>query len=121
MRKHYTVHFSWERFDVRKALAVVLLVLVTCFSAVFVTARPAEAEKNRTETHKYYTGITVRQGDTLYQIADEQLRKDETSAFYKNRRAYMQEVIDLNRLNNADYLLAGQKLIVPYYSDTERI
>ena len=120
MRERYTLRFAWERFDAKKASVVVLLVLVTCFSAFFLTARPAEAERNHTEARKYYTGITVRQGDTLYKIAEEQLGRDENPSHYKNSRTYMKEVIELNKLNNADYLLAGQKLVIPYYSYEEK-
>ena len=115
--KSYSVRIAWERFDVKRAVIAIILVLICCFSALFITARPAVAEKRSQEAYKYYTGITVRPGDTLWSIAEEQFKNNrQTASSYKGVRSYMKEVISLNNLNDGNYLLAGQKLIVPYYS-----
>lgn len=115
--KSYSVRIAWERFDVKRAVIAIILVLICCFSALFITARPAVAEKRAQEAYKYYTGITVRPGDTLWSIAEEQFKNNrQTASSYKGVRSYMKEVISLNDLNDGNYLLAGQKLIVPYYS-----
>ena len=117
MTKTYTIRIAWERFNVKKAFLAVFLVLGCCFAAIFFTARPAIAEKRQTgELYKYYTAITVQQGDTLWSIAERQLSSKENSSEYKGTRSYMKEVVSLNKLDNGNYLLAGQKLIVPYYS-----
>ena len=116
MRERYTVRIAWERFDWKKAFLVIALVLSCCISAIFITARPAVAGKQRREVYKYYTAITVQQGDTLWSIAEEQLHDKLTASEYKGSRSYMKEVISLNDLRDGNYLLAGQKLIVPYYS-----
>ena len=117
MVRSYCIRIAWERFELKKAIWTGILVLICCFSALFFTARPAVAEKKQQqELHKYYTNITVRQGDTLWAIAEDQLADEATSAAYKSRRSFIKEVISLNHLKDGNYLLAGQKLIVPYYS-----
>ena len=52
---------------------------------------------------KYYTSITVETGETLWSLADEYINYD--------------EVQSINHLDGAGTLMAGQTLIVPYYSD----
>ena len=117
MLRSYSIRIAWERFDFRKAILAVILVLSCCFTALFITAKPAVAEKKQTnELHKYYTSITVQQGDTLWAIAEDRLADKQTSGSYKSTRSYMKEIIALNNLKDGNYLLAGQKLIVPYYS-----
>ncbi len=117
MERSYCIRIAWERFELKKAIWTGILVLICCFSALFCTARPAVAEKKQQhELYKYYTNITVQQGDTLWAIAEKQLADEDTSTAYKNKRSFIKEVISLNHLKDGNYLLAGQKLIVPYYS-----
>ena len=124
MTKAYRVRIAWERFNGTRALVTAALVLVLCLAAFFFTARPAVAGKTTAEKqvqrplHKYYTAITVRQGDTLWSIAERQLEEEDNASEYAGTRAYMKEVITLNKLKNGNYLLAGQKLIIPYYADS---
>lgn len=61
---------------------------------------------------KYYTEIEVEYGDTLWSIAQEY--KD---SHYNSTMQYIKEVISINHLSG-DLVKEGQKLIVPYYSDT---
>ena len=64
-----------------------------------------------------YKVVEIKYGDTLWSIAEEQFKNNrQTASSYKGVRSYMKEVISLNDLNDGNYLLAGQKLIVPYYS-----
>ncbi len=62
---------------------------------------------------KYYTGITVNAGDNLWSIADQYI--DYTQ--YKDKIAYINEVYSINNLENESEICAGQRLIVPYYSE----
>lgn len=61
---------------------------------------------------KYYTGITVQSGDSLWSIADEYMDLEQ----YKNKARYIEEVCSINQLSDASEIRAGQYLIVPYYS-----
>lgn len=62
---------------------------------------------------KYYTNITVEYGETLWDIADEYMDQDE----YKTKAQYIAEVKNMNHLDDDGNILAGQKLIVPYFSN----
>jgi LysM repeat protein len=62
---------------------------------------------------KYYTGITVKSGDTLWNLADAYI--DYTQ--YKDKEAYINEVCSINNLSETAEIRAGQRLIVPYYSE----
>lgn len=61
---------------------------------------------------KYYTSITVQNGETLWSIADEYIDYSQ----YKNKNAYISEVMSINQLADASDIISGQKLTVPYYS-----
>ena len=63
------------------------------------------------EGYKYYTSITIKPGDTLWDIANEYI----DSEHYKNQKEYMDEVKSINHLED-DNLKAGQIIVVPYYS-----
>jgi hypothetical protein len=62
--------------------------------------------------YKYYANIEIQDGDTLWTIADTYM----DSTHYLRRNDYMNEVMNLNHMTS-DRLIAGQKIIVPYYSD----
>ena len=62
---------------------------------------------------KYYTSVTIEYGETLWSLADEYINYDH----YKDKNRYIAEVQSINHLDGAGTLMAGQTLIVPYYSD----
>lgn len=70
--------------------------------------------KNDTEDvmFKYYTSVTVGAGDNLWSIADQYVDYHQ----YKDKDTYIEEVCSINNLEDAAEILAGQRLIVPYYS-----
>lgn len=61
---------------------------------------------------KYYTGITVAAGDTLWDIADEYIDYEQ----YKDKEAYIAEVRSINHISEDATIRVGQNLIVPYFS-----
>ena len=61
---------------------------------------------------KYYTSVTVENGETLWDIAD----KFVDYCYYKNKNSYIKEVQSINHLDENCSIDAGQILILPYYS-----
>ncbi|MCM1183771.1 MAG: LysM peptidoglycan-binding domain-containing protein [Roseburia sp.] len=89
-------------------LTMVLIILVS----VFVISFSSEAsDRDRSVSHKYYTSIRIEQGDTLWSIANEYM----DSEHYRNASEYVNEIKAMNSLTS-DRIIAGNYLIVPYYS-----
>lgn len=92
-------------------LATICVILVGAIS--YCSFRSSAHEQNDWVDYKYYTNITVAYGDTLWDIADDYIDYH----YYKDKNAYISEVCNINHLNSDAGISAGQKLIVPYYSD----
>jgi len=88
------------------ALAVIFCIILIC--AVSYSSIRAQANTG----FKYYTSVTVEYGETLWSIADRYIDYNH----YKDKNAYIAEVENMNHLDDGETLLAGQLLIVPYYS-----
>ena len=69
----------------------------------------ANSSDNR-PVNKYYTSITVENGDTLWDIADEYI-----SGYDIDKNDYIAEVSALNNLSK-DEIHAGQSIVVAYYT-----
>lgn len=90
------------------------LVLLTVFLILFLTvsyhAILSKATSDDTVSYKYYTSIEIVYGDSLRSIADRYAGKE-----YATVEDYVHEVMAINHLQE-ESLIAGQYLIVPYYS-----
>lgn len=96
----------------RKVMAVSLTAIVTfCMVMIFVVSY-GSIKSNANSGFKYYTSITVNAGDSLWDIADEFIDYD----IYENKNSYIAEVQSINRLDENGTIVAGQTLVVPYYS-----
>lgn len=62
--------------------------------------------------YKYYKTITVHTGDTISNIAVRYFDSDK----YKNLDQYISEIEDINGLGDTSLVMAGEQLIIPYYS-----
>ena len=105
-----------EQLCFQKAILVAFLVLCSTLAVLLLTARSAQAKRQEKASYKYYTSITVEQGDTLWSIAEEQLADPETASFYTNMHSYIEEVQTINGLQDLHWIKAGRNLIVPYYA-----
>lgn len=99
-----------QRRKIFSLLAAMCLIIICVISYRSLTTN---AKSNTEEMAlKYYTGIIVKSGDSLWSIADEYIDYEQ----YKDKAAYIKEVCSINRLNDASDIRAGQRLVVPYYS-----
>lgn len=62
---------------------------------------------------KYYKNIRIEQGETLTSVAHTYADQ----AHYENHQKYIQEVVYMNHLEDADDICEGTYLIIPYYSN----
>ncbi|MDD6202448.1 MAG: LysM peptidoglycan-binding domain-containing protein [Lachnospiraceae bacterium] len=85
---------------------ILCIVVVFIASGIFSNAKSSSTES----TYKYYTSITIKPGDTLYEIALEHYDEH-----YDSYREYIEEIRIINTLDE-DSLTAGMSLIIPYYS-----
>lgn len=105
----YLSDISWDSIKAilnsKMIKTVVTLSLILFLSLTFTTKVNAD---NEVHYYKYYQSYTVQNGDTLWKIAGK-FAHDET------RKSYINEVITLNEMCGT-YIVAGQKLVIPYYS-----
>lgn len=59
---------------------------------------------------KYYTSITIKEGDTLWTIAEENKTPE-----YRNSKEYIKEVCEMNHLTSYN-ITEGKHLVIPHYT-----
>lgn len=89
------------------AVIAILVVLAAFLASTLVTE--ARSEEVR---YKYYTPVMVHSGDTLESLADGYITDD-----YRDSASYIKEVCGINNLEDADSIIAGECIILPYYSE----
>jgi hypothetical protein len=88
------------------------LLAAVCLS-VMLYSTVSQAGLGRDIQFKYYKCISVPSGASLWSVSEEYL--DETH--YDSVEEFMDEIMYINRLDEEDIVMAGQTLIVPYYSN----
>lgn len=83
------------------AAALMLWIILTGFSGV---------KEEKAPVYRYYTAVTVRCNDTLWNIAQNYITEE-----YSSVKEYMKDIMKVNDMKT-DAVYYGQKLIVPYYS-----
>ena len=96
----------------RQKLAKVGMTFTAIFAVILICVVSGSMKTHANNGFKYYTSITVEQGQTLWGIADDYIDYEH----YKDKNAYIAEVERINHLNGDEMLLTGRMLIVPYYS-----
>ncbi len=77
---------------------------------VFQTSNIANAGTQNSIRHKYYTSVEIKQGNSLWKIAEEYMSEE-----YDSIDDYIKEVKQINHLTE-DLIYEGAYLCVPYYS-----
>ncbi len=86
-------------------------IALICILVISLGSFLSRAEsKEKTVFHKYYKSIQIEAGDTLWQLARENMGSQ-----YKDIPSYVQEVMKMNAMPD-DTLIAGEYIIIPYYS-----
>ena len=102
-----------RRRELRKHILTLVLtfVLVITCSMMFFTVKTKAQNLDEAVYYKYYKSITVSRGDSLWIYAAEYADEDH----YDSYQNYIDEVLQMNGLSS-ESIIAGQHLIVPYYS-----
>ncbi len=96
----------------RRIFLVVLTVVLVLLLTVSYHAILSEATaKDKDISYKYYTSIEIQYGDSLWSLAKEYAGEE-----YASAEDYVHEVMQINHLREEN-LIAGQYLIIPYYSN----
>lgn len=97
-----------RKFIVLSMISVVCILSLSfgCFS-FFSKAQNQEEEI----LYKYYTNIEVQYGETIWDIASEYC-----TGKYADEEQFVKDVMQINSINNVDYITPGSYLIIPYYS-----
>lgn len=95
----------------KKLLFFALTLCLILFLSLLVNTFHSKAVSEKEQKFKYYTRITIQEGDTLWNIADRFLDGEMDSRF-----SYISEIKNINHLHDENEIIAGKVLIVPYYS-----
>lgn len=115
MRSEQRIHNNRLRRQRELRRHVLLFALTACLAlglSVFAGSFLSRAKDSQTPvSYKYYTSITVKEGETLLSIAGEHMDSQ-----YASAEEYVKEVIRINALSDSDYIPAGALLRIPYHS-----
>ena len=90
--------------------SIILMLAVTFISAKALTVK---AEQSSVKSyHKMYTSVVVEYGDTVWNIAEENL-----SFGYDKLTDLVEEIRFINGLDEACSIRSGSVIIIPYYGE----
>ena len=89
-------------------LATVIAICIGMLATGFLSRAQAVSEPIH---YKYFRSVMISSGDTLSSISSRYM-----DGHYASIQDYMNEVCEMNHLQDADDIHAGDYLIVPYYS-----
>lgn len=102
--------------EIRKHIFQLIFAAVfICIVILFINRMISQAGDAKEEdiSFKYYKNICLEEGETLTSIA--KVYADEEH--YETVDQYIQEVMYMNHLKNADDIRSGYYLIIPYYAN----
>ncbi len=108
VRKQKRIKRDFIRKVILWSAACILGVVIAFTASIFTQNVKAE---NDELLHKYYTFYTVEPGDSLWEIADENYELG-----YDNHADYIDDVMFINHLDDANDIASGDTLVIPYYS-----
>ncbi|SDA65113.1 LysM domain-containing protein [Butyrivibrio sp. INlla18] len=103
-----------QRIVRRQYITISLIVSILLFVMMFLKLSVmSDAQSDTFEPeYKYYKTVTVYSGDTLWDIAS----NNYNSGKYSDMNSYINEILSINSISDADQVKAGESLIIPYFS-----
>lgn len=100
------------RYAIFSLIFPVTLLIVMLTVLAFLVSGSVKTEAASAHTsYKYYTSIRVESGDTLWNIAQENM-----SCEYSDIQEYIDEVCTINHITEND-IHSGEYITIPYYSE----
>ena len=96
---------------IRNSIFTLCAVILLAVSINAISAQATTKEEALTHTYKYYKSIEIAKGDSLWTIAE--AYTDGSAAAVRD---CVKEMRSINSLKN-DTIKAGDRIIVPYYSN----
>ena len=93
----------------RMVLLLMTVLLITIGTMVFGSCFSLAKDNSTEPAYKYYTSITIQEGDSLWSIAEEY-----KTEHYDSTQDYIDELVVLNNLSS-ETIHAGQYLMIIYY------
>lgn len=110
IRKFIIRNFRNRRNRLHKLILIGLCLLISVFIVLIALSNDVSANEGNNKTeYKYFTQITVNEGDTLWGIAN-RYKGDHTSI-----NDELEEIKHINNLRSNN-IIEGQSLVIPYYS-----
>ena len=114
----YYIHSLKKRLARQKQVNRVRNILLLLFTLIFifvisfliVSFSSQASDMNHQASYKYYKSIQISSGDTLWSIAQNNMDEH-----YSTAAQYVAEIKQMNSLSS-DRIIAGNYLLIPYYS-----
>ena len=95
----------------KRVIALVGILIASLLILLGSSIRTFASSRNNEPLHKYYTSICIKEGDNLWNLADQY-----TVDGVYDRDDFIEETCELNQLSNQNQLHAGDHIVVGYYS-----
>ena len=97
------------RFISTKKIFIIAGIILVTVLYILISHKDSPATSASNASKKYYKCITIEEGDTLWDIANEYKTEE-----YASTQDYINEVLAMNNLNT-DVIVDGTNLLIPYY------
>ena len=97
------------RFISTKKIFIIAGIILVTVLYILISHKDSPATSASNASKKYYKCITIEEGDTLWDIANEYKTEE-----YASTQDYIDEVLVMNNLNT-DVIVDGTNLLIPYY------
>lgn len=97
------------RFISTKKIFIIAGIILVTVLYILISHKDSPATSASNASKKYYKCITIEEGDTLWDIANEYKTEE-----YASTQDYIDEVLAMNNLNT-DVIVDGTNLLIPYY------